>query len=100
MRTTYTLEEKDFDIPVLPEAQCIVIPIVRETVAPMLIRNNDADMVTDIRAAGKLRVRMIASKTKGVEKRSVNHILRSLRLGGRKEANIDTFRRVEISIIV
>jgi len=31
----------------------------------MLIRNNDADMITDMRAAGKLRVRMIASKTKG-----------------------------------
>lgn len=87
VRTTYTLEEKDFDIPALPEAQCIVIPIVRETVAPMLIRNNDADMVTDIHAAGKLRVRMIASKTKGVEKRRGNQILRSLGLGGRTAAN-------------
>jgi CRISPR-associated protein Csc2 len=87
VKTTYMLEKDDFDIPVLPEAQCIVIPIVRETVAPILIRNNDADMVTDMRAAGKLRVRMIASKTKGVEKRRGSQILRSLGLGGRTAAN-------------
>ena len=87
VKTTYTLEKTDFDIPVLPEAQCIVMPVVRETVAPILIRNNDADMVTDMRAAGKLRVRMIAAKTKGVEKRRGNQILRSLGLGGRSAAN-------------
>ena len=87
VKTTYTLEKANFDIPVLPEAQCIVIPVVRETVAPILIRNNDADMVTDMRAAGKLRVRMIASKTKGVERRRGSQILRSLGLGGRTAAN-------------
>jgi hypothetical protein len=87
VKTTYKLEKADFDIPVLPEAQCIVIPVVRETIAPILIRNNDADMVTDIHAAGKLRVRMIASKTKGVERRRGSQILRSLGLGGRTAAN-------------
>jgi CRISPR-associated protein Csc2 len=87
VKTTYTLEKDIFDIPALPEAQCIVIPLVRETVAPMLIRNNDADMVTDMHAAGKLRVRMIASKTKGVERRRGSQILRSLGLGGRAAAN-------------
>jgi CRISPR-associated protein Csc2 len=87
VKTTYTLEKDPFDIPALPEAQCIVIPVVRETIAPMLIRNNDADMVTDMRAAGKLRVRMIASKTKGVERRRGSQILRSLGVGGRAAAN-------------
>lgn len=87
VKTTYTLEKADFDIPVLPEAQCIVMPVVRETVAPILIRNNDADMVTDMRAAGRLRVRMIASKTKGVERRRGSQILRSIGLGGRTAAN-------------
>ena len=87
VKTTYTLEKDPFDIPALPEAQCIVIPLVREAVAPMLIRNNDADMVTDMHAAGKLRVRMIASKTKGVERRRGSQILRSLGLGGRAAAN-------------
>ncbi|HDN25569.1 MAG TPA: type I-D CRISPR-associated protein Cas7/Csc2 [Thioploca sp.] len=87
VKTTYTLEKDDFDIPVLPQAQCIVIPIVRETIAPLLIRNNDADMVTDMFAADKLRVRMIASKNKGVEKRRGNQILRSLGVGGKTAAN-------------
>jgi CRISPR-associated protein Csc2 len=74
VKTTYTLEKDPFDIPALPEA-------------PMLIRNNDADMVTDMHAAGKLRVRMIASKTKGVERRRGSQILRSFGLGGRVAAN-------------
>ena len=87
VKTIYTLEKADFDIPILPEAQCIVIPVVREVVAPILIRNNDADMVTDMRAAGKLRVRMIASKTKGVERRRGSQILRSIGLGGWTAAN-------------
>jgi CRISPR-associated protein Csc2 len=83
----YDIAEKPFTIPKLPEAQCIVIPIVREAIAPVLVRNNDTDMITDIDLAGKLRVRMIASKTKGVEKRRGNQILRTLGLGGRSAAN-------------
>lgn len=87
VQQTYEFEEKPFDIPTLPHAQCIVIPIIRETVAPILIRNNQADMVTDMWAADKLRVRMIASKTKGVEKRRGSQILRSLGVGGKTAAN-------------
>ncbi len=87
VQTTYTLEKADFEIPALPQAQCIVIPVIREVIAPLLIRNNDADMVTDMFAANKLRVRMIASKNKGVEKRRGSQILRSLGCGGKAAAN-------------
>lgn len=87
VKQTYNLEKEDFQIPVLPQAQCIVIPIIRETIAPMLVRNNDADMVTDMRVDGKLHIRVIASKTKGVEKRRGSQILRSLGVGGQMAAN-------------
>ena len=76
-----------YDIPALPEAQFIVIPVVREAVAPILVRNNDSDDVTDIVLAGANRVRMIASKTKGVERRRGSQILRSLGVGGKGAAN-------------
>ncbi len=87
VKTTYDITEKPFDIPVLPEAQCIVVPVVREAIAPVIIRNNDADMITDIELANELRVRMIASKTKGVERRRGSQILRTLGLGGCAAAN-------------
>lgn len=87
VKTKYELADKPYDIPVLPEAQCIVIPVVREAISPLLIRNNDADMVTDTVAADALRVRIIASKTKGVEKRRGNQILRTLGVGGRAATN-------------
>jgi len=89
VKTHYTMEKTPFDIPRLPEAQVIVIPVIRETIAPMLIRNNDADMVTDQFIAGKTRVRMIASKTKGVERRRGAQILRTLgpEFGGRTATN-------------
>ena len=87
VKTTYDISDKPFDIPVLPEAQCIVIPVIREAIAPVIIRNNDADMITDIELAEELRVRMIASKTKGVERRRGSQILRTLGLGGRAAAN-------------
>jgi len=87
VKTTYDITDKPFDIPVLPEAQCIVIPVIREAIAPLIIRNNDADMITDIELANELRVRMIASKTKGVERRRGSQILRTLGLGGRAAAN-------------
>jgi CRISPR type I-D-associated protein Csc2 len=87
VKTTYDITDKPFEIPVLPEAQCIVIPVIREAIAPLIIRNNDADMITDIELADELRVRMIASKTKGVERRRGSQILRTLGLGGRAAAN-------------
>jgi hypothetical protein len=87
VKQTYELEKDNFQIPILPQAQCIVIPVVRETIAPMLVRNNDADMVTDMRVDGKLRIRVIASKTKGVEKRRGSQILRVLGTGGWMAAN-------------
>ncbi|MEN8219537.1 MAG: type I-D CRISPR-associated protein Cas7/Csc2 [Pseudomonadota bacterium] len=87
VKTTYDITVKPFDIPALPKAQCIVIPVVREAIAPLIIRNNDADMITDIELANELRVRMIASKTKGVERRRGSQILRSFGLGGRAAAN-------------
>lgn len=83
----YKYASKAHVIPVLPEAQCIVLPVVREVIAPIVIRNNDADMVTDIEAAGAVRVRMIASKTKGVERRRGSQILRSLGIGGNTATN-------------
>lgn len=85
--TKYELASTPFDIPALPEAQCIVIPVIREAVAPILVRNNDADDVTDMFLAGANRVRMIASKTKGVERRRGAQILRSIGMGGRSAAN-------------
>ncbi len=87
VKQTYELEKDNFEIPILPHAQCIVIPVIRETIAPMLVRNNDADMVTDMRVDGKLRIRLIASKTKGVEKRRGSQILRVLGTGGKIAAN-------------
>ena len=87
VKTTYDIADKPFEIPVLPEAQCIVIPIIREAIAPLIIRNNDSDMITDIELANELRVRIIASKTKGVERRRGSQILRTLGLGGRAAAN-------------
>jgi len=83
----YSLAEKPYRMPVLPQAQVIVLPLVREVVAPMLVRNNDPDSITDIIMVGERRVRMIASKTKSVEKRRGAMILRALQLGGNGAAN-------------
>ncbi|MHB1563726.1 MAG: type I-D CRISPR-associated protein Cas7/Csc2 [Leptospirillum sp.] len=83
----YELSSTPFDIPSLPEAQCIVIPVIREAVAPILVRNNDADDVTDMFLEGANRVRMIASKTKGVERRRGSQILRAIGMGGKIAAN-------------
>lgn len=90
---TYQYGKEDFDIPKLPEAQCIVIPLVREVIAPILIRNNDTETITDILAAGQRRVRMIASKTKGVERRRGDQILRALGVGGKMAANKGYIRK-------
>ncbi len=85
---SYELAEKQpYDIPKLPQAQCIVIPLIREVIAPLIVRNNDADEVTDQVLAGENRIRMIASKTKGVERRRGAQILRALDMGGRSAAN-------------
>jgi len=83
----YQLADKPFEMPVLPQAQCIVLPLIRQVIAPILIRNNDSDMVTDIQAANEVRIRIIASKTKGVERRRGSQILRFLNLGGRAATN-------------
>ncbi|OUD13072.1 hypothetical protein [Thioflexithrix psekupsensis] len=90
---TYEYGKDDFSIPRLPEAQCIVIPVVREVIAPILIRNNDTESITDILAAGQRRVRMIASKTKGVERRRADQILRILGTGGKMAANKGYIRK-------
>jgi hypothetical protein len=87
IQTHYELAKKPYDIPALPEAQCIAIPLVREAIAPILVRNNDADEITDIVLAGHNRVRIIASKLKGVERRRGAQILRALGMGGRAAAN-------------
>ncbi len=79
--------KEETTIPKLPEAQVIVIPLLREAIAPMLIRNNDVDDITDMALAGKNRVLMIASKTKGVERRNGSRILRTLDVGGRYPTN-------------
>ncbi|MDS4022800.1 MAG: type I-D CRISPR-associated protein Cas7/Csc2 [Candidatus Competibacter sp.] len=79
--------KEETTIPKLPEAQVIVIPLLREAIAPMLIRNNDVDDITDMALAGKNRVLMIASKTKGVERRNGARILRTLDVGGRYPTN-------------
>jgi len=87
LQTRYDLAKRPFDIPALPEAQCIVIPLIREAIAPILVRNNDADEITDMVLAGQNRVRIIASKLKGVERRRGAQILRALGMGGRAAAN-------------
>jgi hypothetical protein len=87
IQTHYEWAKKQYDIPALPEAQCIAIPLVREAIAPILVRNNDADEITDMVLAGHNRVRIIASKTKGVERRRGAQILRSFGVGGRAAAN-------------
>lgn len=87
MEEHYELADKSYVIPALPQAQCIVIPLLREAIAPILVRNNEADEITDMHLAGALRVRMIASKTKGVERRRGAQILRALGMGGRAAAN-------------
>lgn len=87
LQTRYDLAKKPFDIPALPEAQCIVIPLIREAIAPILVRNNDADEITDMVLAGQNRIRIIASKLKGVERRRGAQILRALGMGGRAAAN-------------
>lgn len=86
MQAEYELKEM-VTIPRLPQSQCIVLPLVRTSIAPMLIRNNDAELTTDLYVAGANRVRMIASKTKGVERRRGAQILRMLGLGGYSAAN-------------
>lgn len=83
----YTFAEKPYVIPALPQAQVVVLPLVREVVAPMIVRNNDSESITDIVMANERRIRMIASKTKGVEKRRGAMILRALKLGGLTAAN-------------
>lgn len=92
LQTHYELADKPYDIPALPEAQCIVIPLVREAIAPILVRNNDADEITDMAFEDAKhtrinRVRIIASKTKGVERRRGAQILRALGMGGWTAAN-------------
>lgn len=86
MHAEYALKET-ITIPQLPQSQCIVIPLVRTSIAPMLIRNNDAELTTDLYLAGTNRIRMIASKTKGVERRRGAQILRMLGIGGFAPAN-------------
>ncbi len=87
MLITMELAPKPVDIPRLPEAQCIVLPIVRESIAPLAVRNNDPDLITDMFLANQNRIRMIASKTKAVERRRGAQILRYLGLGGFAPAN-------------
>lgn len=87
IQTHYAFAKKEYDIPALPEAQCIALPLVREAIAPILVRNNDADEITDMVLAGHNRVRIIASKTKGVERRRGAQILRTLGMGGWTAAN-------------
>lgn len=82
LQTHYELAKKPHDIPALPEAQCIAIPLIREAIAPILVHNNDADEITDIVLGGCNRIRIIASKTKGVERRRGAQILRALGMGG------------------
>ncbi len=84
---TNELAKEAFEMPRLPQAQCIVLPLLRETIAPILIRNNDPEMTTDMQVAGANRIRMIASKTKGVERRRGAQVLRFLGLGGYAPAN-------------
>lgn len=86
MHAEYELKEV-VTIPRLPQSQCIVLPLVRTSIAPMLIRNNDAELTTDLFLAGQNRIRMIASKTKGVERRRGAQILRMLGIGGFAAAN-------------
>ncbi len=86
MHAKYELKEV-VTIPRLPQSQCIVLPLVRTSIAPMLIRNNDAELTTDMYLAGMTRIRMIASKTKGVERRRGSQILRMLGIGGFAAAN-------------
>src|SRR5690606_25412317 len=87
LQTHYELAKKPHDIPALPEAQCIALTLVREAIAPILVRNNDADEITDMVIAGHNPVRIIASKTKGVERRRGSQIMRALGMGGRAAAN-------------
>jgi len=87
LRQTYDLASKPYEIPRLPEAQCIVVPLVREAIAPIVVRNNEAEEVTDQVIAEETRIRMIASKTKGVERRRGAQILRALNLGGKAAVN-------------
>ncbi len=86
MSAEYELKEV-VTIPRLPQSQCIVLPLVRTSIAPILIRNNDAELTTDLYVAGMNRIRMIASKTKGVERRRGAQILRMLGIGGFAAAN-------------
>lgn len=86
MHEQYTGKEV-VTIPRLPQSQCIVLPLVRTSIAPMLIRNNDAELTTDLYLADANRIRMIASKTKGVERRRGAQILRMLGIGGFAAAN-------------
>lgn len=83
----YTLSKDPFNIPVLPKAQCIVIPLIREVVAPIVVRNNDSDTITGMVFDKHTHARMIASKTKSVERRRGAQILRALTLGGAAAAN-------------
>lgn len=83
----YELAENAYYIPSLPKSQCIVIPLIREVIAPIIIRNNDSDSITTMVVNGKNRVRMIGSKTKGVERRRGGQILRALGVGGIAAAN-------------
>lgn len=87
LQSHYDLAKKPYAMPALPQAQCIAIPLLREAIAPLLVRNNDADEITDMVLAGQNRVRIIASKTKGVERRRGAQILRALGMGGRAAAN-------------
>jgi hypothetical protein len=92
IQARYELADTPYDIPALPEAQCIVIPLVREAIAPILVRNNDADEITDMvfedaQGSRVNRVRIIASKTKGVERRRGAQILRAMGMGGWTAAN-------------
>lgn len=80
---------KGADIPNLSESHVIVIPLIREVVAPIYIRNNDPDDITDIFYNGALRFRAIPGKFKSVEKRRGSQILRAIKRRTKKDVGGD-----------
>lgn len=82
-----SVESGPCTIPVLPQAQCIVIPVLREVVSPINIRNDDPRAITELFYKGTTRARAIATKFKSIEKRRGAQLLRSIGLGGKYPAN-------------
>lgn len=81
-----TQDGKSYVVPALRNLGSVVIPVIREVVAPASFRNAEAE-ITDIEHNGVRRVRAVANKFKFGERARGLQVLRLMEAGGIKPQN-------------